>query len=661
MPETWLSTGEFAAVANLTRQAAHKALKRAIAGKKWNGQTLKVRTSHGSGGRSGIKYEVALSRVLEPSLSVISAAQSNQLVPLRERRIPACDQGQRIAERWSIIEHAQAFAPRSQERAAAINLASARSGHSVRTLQRWVRELEICGGDVNALARRKPAGAADRRVWVSRRFDRAFRAAQYDDHELQGLSNCIDQFSRSVWASPRQRSGWRMVCRDIVTLLKRECRDKGYILSDGAYYLSRRRIMGAEHFRRVDIFANDRKRFDDQKPRIRRDNSKLAPMAQIVMDVKPIDIVMMRDDGSTVWPKMIAFMDAGTHRTFPYFVLLAKGEGVRQEHVTAAFMEMVAHPDWGFPQQIYRDNGTEFYHFDSIRAGLELVQVPGRPTIINAKPYSGASKPIESKFAMLDRYVFNQFPGWAGGDRLNKKTQTVGKPPLPYAGTFDDFVNEAQSRIADFESIALLTGPFKGRSPADIYADHVADGWRPITVHGASLDAAFCQRLSRKVDRGAIAIDGTRYRHPELSQVNGRKVSIAISWRRGAWPLVELPDVGWVYLEPEMLHLPGDISGAIESSRHQRNEVRAIGALKKLAGSPPAVDVLADRVAILPTRASPAPLIDILLSSEATTIAEARADSTQRLLSAPSLAERQRARRIAETEELEAHIASKRA
>ena len=60
--------------------------------------------------------------------------------------------------------------------------------------------------------------------------------------------------------------------------------------------------------------ANDAKRFDDMKPRIRRNNALFEPMAQVVMDVKPLDCEMLRPDGTVARPKFIAFLDTGTMR-----------------------------------------------------------------------------------------------------------------------------------------------------------------------------------------------------------------------------------------------------------------------------------------------------------------------------------------------------------
>lgn len=498
------------------------------------------------------------------------------------------------------------------------------------TINKWVSRAERSGWNVNALAHQRPRDAGQRRIAISREFDKAFRAMGGDEATLHELAAKVAQLIKAAWASPAQRAGFRAVRREVVTAFQRHCRERE-IAIPRRVEISDRTIKEAALYRIVDIEANDRKRFDDMKPRIRRDNSKLLPMAQIVMDVKPLDNVVMRPDGSTTWPKMIAFQCTGTMRIFAHIVMLNSGEGVRQEHVIEAFLAMVSHPDWGFPLQLYRDNGTEFYVFDMIRSALEMIAEEGARTIVNAKPYSGASKPIESRFATLDRFVFSQMGGWAGGNRMNKKTQTVGKPPKPYAGSFEQFAQEALERIRVFEHEPIGSGPFKGRSPQQVYAEHVANGWRPVSVNLGALDAAFCKRDSRRIDRGAIRIGGVAHRHPELAATNGQRVEIALPFRRGAWPLADLPGVGWVYLEPEILHLPGDIAGVIDAGRMQQANARATRKLRREAGE---IDLAAnhlDRVTALPTAASPAPLIDMLMSPEAERFAGARigADARQ--------------------------------
>jgi len=639
---------------------------------------MSVRLVNSKGGRSGQQYQVLASTVpggvepltldcaLEPSQGHLrTASRSPQLsasiepthyaVPALSDRDKACAQ---MRERLAIIEDAMVHPPRSPERTAELERAAAKHKVHVRTLQRWLHNIEKCGGDVGALANQRPRNSGARRVIVSRKFDKAWRDKSYPEDALASLGDWVGEEIESWWQSPAQRAGWRRVQLEVQTALVLECQDRGFPLHKRFCALSKRRIMTASYHRIVDIRANDRKRYDDAKPRIRRDNSKFAPMEQIVMDVKPIDNIVLRVDGSDACPKMIAFQDTGTHRIFCWFVLLPRGEGVRQEHVIEAFLAMVSHPEWGFPKQLYRDNGTEFAVFDKIRSAIGMIGGNATRCIINAKPYSGASKPIESKFSMLDRAVFSQEGGYIGGDRLKKKYQTQGKPPSPYDGSFDDFVKEAQLRILDWHhNMPFQSGPFKGLTANDAFQRHVAAGWRPIMVDPLALDAAFCSLDSRVVDRGFVSIDGNRFSHPELP--NGRKVTIARPWRRGALPLVELPELGWAALQPDMLHLPGDIAGAIEASRMQSIQDRKVTAMKRKVRKANPERNLAARLASLPTNAAPAPLIDVMLSSEAEQIARAIKDGEAKVQAMPDATARKLARQAAETKDLERYIAQK--
>lgn len=645
----WLSTLDFADLTGTSRQAAHKAAVRASRGLKWRGVSLRCRTVKGRVGKAGIHYEIELSSLPLP----LQEAYWGDDLPLPAIGCgyrPAPNQGERANYRYRVIQEAIEAPRGSPERKAEVLRASTKWNEPVRTIYRWIERLERSGGDSNALARKLPSDAGVRRVWVSRQFDAAWIASKRPTDELAAISDEIDLLIRRVWASPAQRAGWEQVRRDTLTLFKRDLRLRGIELPAPAFYVSQRRIMEAQSARLLDVRENDRKRWDDMKPRITRDASGLAPMEIVVMDVKPLDCIVRRADGSTTWPKMIAFMDWGTHRVFRYFVLLAPGEGVRQEHVIEAFKAMVSHPEWGFPQKLYRDNGTEFAMFDKIRAALELINDPGARTIISAKPYSGASKPIESKFATLDRFVFSQMLGWAGGNRMDKKTQNVGKPPKPYHGTFEQFCIEANERIEVFETIAIKSGYFKGRSPADWYVAKVEAGWRPVRVDPLALEAAFARHDTRRVDRGTVSIGGKLYRHPELP--NGETVSIALPYQRDALPMVDLPDFGWAVLQLDMPYLPMELAGAVASGRDQRDNERAARQRRRQLQPIAPTEVHAANVTQLPTRAAPAPLIDLDMSSEASRFAGARIEDARRRDAEPDEAARRRAREDRETRNL---------
>lgn len=647
----WIGSAKFSELVGLQRQSANRILRKAIAGKRWRNADLKVRTSIGRGGASGKQYEVLLSSLpwIYQKL-LIDHSEPSQILEYK-RPVPAANQGSIIERRLEMINEALDYAPGTRERKYELERAAKKYGKTVRTLQRYCKELLDSGGDVNALAHKRPSNAGKRRVQVSRVFDKAFVKAKYPANELPELSNWIDGTIAAYWQSPAQRHGWWRVQLESQTALQLECEKRGYPLPKSACKLSRRRIMQSESQRIVDIYQNDRKRFDDMKPRIRRDNRAFQPMEQIVMDVKPLDCIVRRADGSETWPKLIGFMDTGTHRIFCHFVILDKGEGVRQEHVLDGFLRMVSDQHWGFPQQVYRDNGSEYKMFDKIRNALAMIAAEGVRTVVNAKLYSGASKPIENKFSMLDRAVFSQMEGWAGGDRMNKKTQNVGKSTKPYSGSFDQFVQEALIRIADFESWELRSGPFQGVSPTRCYHDHLDKGWRPVSVDTLKLDAAFCEFSTRKVDRGAISYGGERYRHPELP--NGQTIPVAIPYRRGSYPLAKLPYHGWVATEPEMLHLPGSISGAIETSFLQAKNETAVKQSKQASASINAKATMAHRIVNIPSKAAPAPLIELSQSERATKLADARFIGETRRQTKPTAEERRIARQMKETERWE--------
>ncbi|HEY8572731.1 hypothetical protein [Phenylobacterium sp.] len=429
------------------------------------------------------------------------------------------------------------------------------------------------------------------------------------------------------------------------------CQAHGLKLPESALRLSRRYVERFSAYRVVNQRRNDRKAFDDAKPRIRRDWTGFLPMERVVADVKHLDVIVQRSDGSSAWPKIIAFMDAATGRLRVHPLLLERGEGIRQEHVIEAFLAMVAAPGWGFPQGLYLDNGSEFAALAKIDRALQLLNEPGARTLIFARPYNAAAKPIESLFARLDRQVFSLLPGYAGADRMAKKTQTVGKPPLPYPGDWDDFCQTLDGLIRAHNH-RTVGGARQGRSPEAWLERKVAEGWRPVHVDPLALDAAFADPDSRRVDRGVLKIGGQRYTHERLAALPSRSaVDLALPWRRDAPPLAKLAGA-WVYLQPEVAYPARWIEGARESSRRQQAQARHVAAL---ATEAPEIDPVALKIRWGARQADatlPAPLPPLDLGAQrreqAAVIREAHA-----VPPAPSAAELRRAREMALTERLE--------
>jgi hypothetical protein len=585
--DQWLASSEIADFLGISRRCATKLLQRTADGKRWRGHELEVRQTFGRGGKSGLSYEVSLrslSEALDDDLEIV-------LPQNREPRLNASAQGPVIAQRFKIIEPALAHDPRSSGRATAIAAQVKTTGVSERTLNRWIEAYEAEG--FAGLGRRKPANAGKARIVVSQKFDKAFRAAGYQDELLEKISAEIKQAAKALWASRREASGEAAVRRDVETVLDMSAEKFGIALPLEAMKLSRRSVEQFSGYRVVNIYKNDRKRFDDTKPRIRRNWTGLQPMEMVVADVKPLDVSVMRPDGTVSYPRLIGFLDAGTCRLFIYPVLCAQGEGIRQEHVIDAFLAMVATPGWGFPRSLYLDNGSEFGALDKLKGALELLSEPGARTIVRARPYNASAKPIEAAFARLDLYVTCIIPGYAGAERMKKKTQTVGRPPVPYPHSWERFKSDFAEQLEDFNH-KPTGGQWGGRSPMDWFQSKVDAGWRPIRADPLAIDASFCTFDERRVDRGVIKIKGMRY--PVAGVPHGTIVPVALPWRRGGDPLFQRPgQTSWVYLDADLALPAVWEEGARESQKRQHANLRAVRQLAKDAGEIDALGLVKHR------------------------------------------------------------------
>ncbi|MDP3488894.1 MAG: leucine zipper domain-containing protein [Phenylobacterium sp.] len=633
--ETWISSAAFAEAEQISVQAARAALRAASAGRPWRGRNLSVRVASGKGGRRGLCYQVRA--------SLPSTAEDTP----RPGATPKADPN--LGPRLNALQPVLDTSPGSEARAIAVAHAAETLAVSRRTTYRWLKRYEAEG--VRGLRRRAPSNAGKPRVAVSRPFDRAFLAAGYDADLLQNIRCDLQKCLRGLWASRAEQAGAAEICRLAEHALLELCEARDVRLPSEALRLSRRYVEAFSAYRVINQRRNDRRAFDNGKPRIRRDWTDLLPMERVVADVKHLDVIVQRADGSTAWPKIIAFMDAGTGRVFAHPVLLERGEGIRQEHVIEAFMAMVAAPNWGFPQGLYLDNGPEFGALSKIDSALQLLNAPGARTLIYARPYNAAAKPIESLFARLDRQVFCLLPGYAGPNRMATKTQTLGRLPLPYPGDWSDFCKTLEGLIAAHHH-RPVGGARKGRSPESWFAQRVAQGWRPASVAPTELDAAFSNQDNRRVDRGVLKIHGKRYTHERLAALPSRtSVDLALPWRRGAPPLARIQG-SWVYLEPEKLYPARWIEGATASSARQRRQSAHVTGLAREA---PAVDPVALKIRWGARQSSAEaqagqPALDLgnAPRERADGIAAERAKPTT-----PTEAERKRAQAMALTERLE--------
>lgn len=587
MEDRWLTIPELAEAAGISRQSAHEAASRG----RWHGQQLKVRKRNGSrGGRGGQRYEVLLSSLPGPfQNAIMGPEEAGETVPAScdgpyVPRVASAAQGRRALALFEKIKSATGDLT-SDQRGEAIRKIVEQTGMPLRTVQRHVGEYNKHG--LEGLMRKRPGNAGELRCAVSAKFDRAFIAAGHPPHLLQELGPFVDQQIAGLWKSREADAGENDLRQLAGFLLWERCNELGITLPlDVCQMIGRRRIRSLRHFRVVNTRNNDAKSFRDLLPTIPRDWTPLDPMRLVVADVKHLDVLFCRPDGTAVYPKLIAFMDGGVGRIFPYLVLCPLRRSINQELVIEAFIAMCLDKEWGFPRQLYLDNGKEFGGLFKIIPAISLLNAQEGREIIKAKPYNAQAKPIEALFARLDRYCFSSMPGYTGGDRQKKKTQNDGKLPEPFEGTWEEFTQTVAGLIEYYHQRSI-GGQWGGRSPNQWLQAKVNEGWKPTHPQQFALEMAFCERKTVKLGKHGIRYNAKRYWHPQFAALPGRgEIELLIPWRKDLDPIALLP-TGPARLSEDMPFAANDTAGAIESGRRQQAYRRSTARLDRDA---PTVD-----------------------------------------------------------------------
>lgn len=646
----YLAVPIVASVAGVTPRALEIACSRIIRGKSqtWRGANLVVRQVAGRGGRSGLHFEVHADS-LPPNIKQLLKCEFS-IVEAPSNGLPQ----HRSAERdwWSLtLSPALAQPPHSRARGDAIDAILARpltdwNGQpyhvSRRTVERKISAVEKQG--VRGLAGRVRADKGIVRVAISKPWDRATKDLPLIERERIAVE--LKNYVRGLLKDGAQYAVVsQLVAGKLNELTVNAIGEAALDLPAETFNVPRRFIAQERKFKKVAIFNKDRKAYEDAKPRIMRTRQGLEPMSIVVGDVHHVDIVMRRPDGSEAWPKAIAWLDLATNRIWFDIVLLGPGEGIRNADVIASFIAMVS--AWGLPRALYLDNGSEYRWSDFIDDALKLVghidyDANERDSqIVRAKPYNAPAKAIEGIFGILEQRYFRTLQGWAGGDRTNKKTANVGKPPEPYPGTIDDLRNDIGAFLTLYHNNPQR-GSLKKRSPRQVFDAALDAGWERVGIDGRELHAVFATDDTRIPHQGYISFGGDKWTCPELHAFLGDKIIVRIP--KFAHPTV-IP-----LLEPSTRKIVGfaerairygilDPAGARAAAAMDKTQRQSIRALDRSA---PDVSTNAEvtRFAATIPEARSAPIVATLgISDEAADIArgmaepeDARADRRKKAL-----------------------------
>ena len=636
----WITCADMAALCEISEQAARKAAQRGMSGHLWNGYRLAVR-------RQGRGYELDVRslpiHLYEKFFHANSAALSPAPVSQSAKDLRAEQRAVNVELRtkqyqvakWhaEIIEPALAFVRGTRGRGEALRALAEKKhirptdGRPMRFTEATLREFcaRFEDGGVHALMRKPRRQEGQPRCRVNRRWE---AECPLPEPVKSRLAEEIEGYVRGLWvAGAPSRSKVRMMAS---AELSKRCREAGWEEAtpqrcDVGQYLVER----CQDVRRVAVYHRDAKRFDDSfRPRIQRERSNFAPGDVIVGDVHPVDVYLKRPDGSTYTPRMIAWYDLATNRTFWTLLHCEPNRSVTQADVTQSFVEMCM--AWGIPRKLYLDNGSES-KWDAMVRGFETLAAlgadldvrieraealaskweregteedsgevaesiahlanPGR-AIVRARPYNAAAKPIEGAFSAKEK-VLAMLPGYIGGDRMRKHVAKVGGPAHTYEGTPEEFDRDFADAMAFFHSIPQR-GHLKGMSPDEAFAAMRSESTAPIANPVVFL-IAFSEEKTLKVRTQGVQLGaregGRWYYGDELIPLIGTRQRFRIAkWSPEQIVLVRTGSAGEYYTAIHEARAFGffDQEGAKEASRREGIAKRHIREMRKTA---PAIDL----------------------------------------------------------------------
>lgn len=660
----WITAEELATLAEIEERNARGALATCASGGTWRKHALKVRTKDGGPASAQNPYLVHVDSL--PSALAAKYAERAALMspPVAVKLGPAIEMPEQVDPRaakdyaeldWKlkILAPALEFDEGTPGRAEWLRELAKRTHTGpngkpkrvkLRTLQGWITRIKR-GQSALALLR-KPREDKPSRNIICRLWD---KECPLPLEEKWAIEREIQAYVRSLWA---KGMGWKQVEELASSQLMEASRAAGWAAA--AYELCRVGRHYVEKHSETKILAvksGDAKRWHDEfAPRIQRTREGLRPGDIVVGDVHPVDITVLRADGSEATFRLIAWLDIATGDVFGTLVLCDAGKSITQAHIAASFAAMVE--AWGLPRLLMLDNGSEYSWAELERGFRELAMlangfkaamrimvrddadatpfmdgpedsIEGRETpILRALPHRPASKPIEGIFAVLERILFKHFPGWIGGDRMNKKTHRMGKAPRPFPGSPEAF------EALFFEAMRYWRTRAR-KSLGDTSVNEVRDAFQrdggalPPSVPREVLVYALSETLTRKVGTWGVEVGGAWYRSPVMLKYTGQKMTI----RYAKWA----PDYVFMMTDRntpvrvERAPVFGYTDG--EGARHQADMNRILNAhVRELKATTRPIDPLAEMSRHVAAVGKDVPVLkgpEILLTDELAAATEA--------------------------------------
>jgi hypothetical protein len=578
----WLSFPEVARIYSVSPQWLRKLAAQSQNSKiNLKGNELTIRRILGRGGKAGCSYQVDVTSIPADSLPL-------SVRPLTSVSLPATHPN--TYETSYLTSHVAALAairsPRERSKAIRQLVENPPIGpdgrpfkKSATTWWRYVKDYSAFG--VAALVRQQRNDAGQTKVFVSREFDQAAHLQGIGNERLGRIKAECLAYMRSLIAQGTPRHFVKTLSSRHLTNI---ANNEGI---RGAFKLPSHLIQKERAHRIVAMFRKDRKTYEDQRPRIMRKGNAYMPFEVVYADIHPVDVLLTRTDGSTATARMIAFFCGATKFVFAHFVLCEKGEGVTNRDGISTFVDFVlAH---SMPSNLYLDNGSEFNWADHVEAPMRLANQSGAlrtSCIVRANPYNGAAKPIERFFGEFERSYLCMMPGYIAGDRMRKKSSSVGKPVAPYPGTFEQFVENVQALLTVYNNTPRRD--LGNKSPTEAISAAEQNGWQKTTIDPDALLYAFSDREKRRVRQGKIQLGNDYWTCDALLDVKFMSCDILVgkptyldinSWQR--LPIFDMNGNPIGFAEREKRYDYLDPEGAKESARRAKVAGQSVYAMEK--------------------------------------------------------------------------------
>jgi hypothetical protein len=207
--------------------------------------------------------------------------------------------------------------------------------------------------------------------------------------------------------------------------------------------------------------------------------------------------------------------------------------------------------------------------------------------------------------------LFAKVSGYIGGERMKKKTANVGKEPVPFNGTFDQFEEVVAGIIAQYHGKQQgKRSQLSGLSPFEAFNRAVSAGWEMTAVDPDAFATVFSIEKAVAIKNGAITVKGRRFYFDGLvTYLKGDYVSVRVP-KYEHWARLPVSDMAGNFLgfaEEDQAYAYFDPAGARESDRRRALQRRAIRDLDKSATDIAATSKILDFAAHAP-KALPAPI-----------------------------------------------------